>query len=410
MIPRVLILEKQKDIIQQLKEIGVDKGGISIMAPKADFFVVKLDKLPWFAANILKQEMLSLGAEVAISRWSLTGKQKTTPCLLMGNRAQFDRLIDKMKKQPFQLNQLSQILRRTLSNYSKDNFVFKCGKFNLKKGKRTLLMGIINATEDSFSGDGVLREISRKNLTFKNVVIDKAERMVGDGADIIDIGAESSRPGAKPISTKEEIMRLLPCVKALSKKIKIPVSVDTYKPEVAKVVLDAGASIINDITGLRNHKMRRLIKQYGAGAIIMHMQGAPRTMQKKPHYVSLINEIIFFLRTRIDEAKDSGISLDQLVVDPGIGFGKTVQHNLAIINNLGEFKVLGRPILMGVSRKSFIGAVTKRDVSERLFGTAASVAISALHGADIVRVHDIRQMQEVVRICDAVNQSNGVAS
>jgi len=404
MLVRILTLENQRQITNQLEKIGVDKRGISIMAPKADFFVAKIDRLSSIAANILKQEMLSLGGEVAISRWSITAKQKTTPCLLMGNKSQFNRLMEKIKVQPFDLRLVSQKLNESLLNYEKEMLHLKVKRFNFLTGKKTKIMGIINITFDSFSQDGLLRNFNSKEK-LERLVLNKAISMVRAGADIIDIGAESSRPGAKPISAKEEKSRLLPALKLLIKEINVPISVDTYKPEVAKLALDNGASIINDITGLSNPKMRKYISAYKAAAVIMHMQGRPQTMQKSPHYLCLLGEIIDFFEKRIKAAVESGIDFESLVIDPGIGFGKTLEHNIEILKNLREFRILGRPILVGVSRKSFIGMITKKDVSERLFGTAAAVAVSVNNGADIVRVHDVEQIKQVLLICDKIKRA-----
>lgn len=403
MIPRILSFNNQLDLIRQLRDIKVDEYGIKIMAPKADSYLIKLERISSIAANILKQEMLSLGGDVAISRRSITGADKFTACLLMGNLTQLNRLIDKLKMQPFRLCEISSNLKKVIADYRKDKFKVKCRNYTLDTSSRTLIMGIINVTTDSFSGDGLLSPIFNiKGQNLEKIVLKKAEQIVKEGADIIDIGAESSRPGSKPIDTEDEIRRLLPCLKVLVKEYKIPISVDTYKPQVAKVALDLGISIVNDITGLKSPQMKRLISKYRAGAVIMHMKGAPRTMQKNPKYESLVDEIISFLKSAIDSAIEFGISPDSLILDPGIGFGKTVEHNLEIIRRLKEFKVLGRPILLGVSRKSFIGKLLNRDIDERIFGCAAAVALSVREGADIVRVHDIEQMRDVLCICDAV--------
>lgn len=404
MIPRVLSFNNQTDLIRELRDIKVDEYGIKIMLPKADFFLIKISRVPSICANILKQEMLSLGGDVAISRQSITGKDRNTACLLMGNFVQLKRLIGKLRTQPFRLDTVGRDLEKIIFNYKKNKFLIKCGDYVLNIKDKTLIMGIINVTADSFSGDGLLTQrlntSSQKNI--KKLVLQKAEQMIKDGADIIDIGAESSRPGARSIDKKKEIKRLSCCLKALVKEFKIPVSVDTYKPEVVKVVLDLGASIINDITGLRNPKMKKLISKYSAGVIIMHMKGTPRTMQRNPRYMSLIDEIISFLAGAVDSAVEFGISADRIIIDPGIGFGKTLEHNLEILKNLKEFKVLGKPILLGVSRKSFIGKILDVGPDKRVFGTAAAVAMSIRDGANILRVHDVRQIKETIRVCDAI--------
>jgi len=401
MIPRVLSFNGQSDIIRELKNIKVDEYGIKIMLPKADSFLIKICDVSSIAANILKQEMLSLGGDVAISRNSITGKDKKTSCLIMGNLIQLSRLTNKLKLQPFRLDEIGKSLEKAIANYRRNKFLIKCRKYTLNTDKKTLLMGIINLTPDSFSGDGLLNTPERTD-SLEKIIFEKAEQMVKDGADIIDIGAESSRPGAKPISEKEEIKRVSLCLKLLVKKFKIPISVDTYKPKVAKVGLDLGASIINDITGLKEAKMRKIIAEYKAAAVIMHMKGMPRTMQANPQYHSLVGEVISFLSSAVDSAVKDGICPESIIVDPGIGFGKTLEHNLTILKNIKEFKVLGKPILLGVSRKSFIGKILNVNPEERIFGTSAAAAMAIKDGVNILRVHDVKEIRQVTKICDSI--------
>ncbi|MFC1645789.1 dihydropteroate synthase [Candidatus Omnitrophota bacterium] len=404
MMPRVLSFNSRADIIRELRNIKVDEYGIKIMSPKADFFLIKFARVPSICANILKQEMLSLGGDVAISRQSITGKDKNTACLLMGNLVQLKRLIQKLRMQPFKLDEIGRDLDKILANYRRDKFLIKCGDHALNIRNKTLIMGIINITQDSFSGDGLLAQTFNKssNRITEKLIIERAEQMIKNGADILDIGAESSRPGSRPVDKNLEVKRISRCLKALVGEFKVPISVDTYKPEVAKVALDLGASIINDITGLRNIKLKKIISKYKAGVVIMHMKGRPRTMQKSPRYGSLIDEIISFLANAIDSAVEFGISAERIIIDPGIGFGKTLEHNLEILRNIKELKVLGRPILLGVSRKSFIGKILNAEPQERVFGTAAAVAMSIRDGANILRIHDVKQIKETIRVCDAI--------
>jgi len=403
MLPRILSLKSRPDIINELRSMNVDEYGIKIMSPKADFYLIKLSKVSSVAANILKQEMLSLGGEAAISRQSITGKGSYTDCLLIGNFVQLNNLINKLKIQPFKLNEIGMDIKDVLTDYKKDRFVFRCRNKRIEISNKSLIMGIINVTSDSFSGDGILANLNfRSKKELESFVVKMAERLTSDGVDIIDIGAESTRPGAKPVSSKVELERISFCIKTLAKRFRIPISVDTYKPEVARVALDLGASIINDITGLRNDNMRKVVSKYKAGVIIMHMKGNPRIMQVRPCYKSLIEEIIGFLKESMDLAIDSGIKSENIIVDPGIGFGKTFEHNLEILKNLGEFKILGRPILVGVSRKSFIGKINSAKNGDRVFGTAAAVALAIKEGANILRVHDVKEMLQVAKTCDTI--------
>jgi len=257
-------------------------------------------------------------------------------------------------------------------------------------------MGILNVTRDSFSDGGLYFD--------KSAAIKRALQMVEEGADIIDIGGESTRPGAEPVTVEEELRRTIPVIEVLAKEINVPISIDTYKSEVAEKALDVGASIVNDISGLRfDPEMAKVVSDYKVPVVIMHIKGRPKDMQQNPVYEALVPEIMDYLRKGIRLAKESGVSEDKIIIDPGIGFGKTFNYNLEIINNLHEFTLLEKPILIGPSRKAFIGKILG-NVSEtdRLEGTSAAVAISIMNGANIIRVHDIKEMVRVARVADAI--------
>jgi dihydropteroate synthase len=397
-------LSRPKDIKKSMREIGVDPYGINIMFPKACAYLIRIKSLSNIAANILKQEMLSLGADAAIARGALTGQKKKTDCLLMANLAQLRRLSQKLNKQPFGLCKVSLEISEAIDNYRKDKFNLEIGKHRLCLGAKPVLMGIVNLTPDSFSGDGFY---SSDRVCFGSGlarVYDYAQKMVSQGAGIIDLGAESSRPQARIVSLKEELSRAIPAIKILAKKLRVPVSVDTRKPEVARQALECGASIINDIGGLRDLKMAKVIAKYKAAVVIMHMKGVPATMQKNTRYDFLISEIIEFLRNSIARALEAGISPGKIIIDPGIGFGKDLSGNLEILKSLREFKILGKPILIGPSRKSFIGQILGKPVEERLYGTLASCIIAAGEGANILRIHDIKQIKEALKVWEAVRE------
>jgi len=260
--------------------------------------------------------------------------------------------------------------------------------------QKTYVMGILNVTPDSFSDGGKFFD--------EHSAVKQALRMVKEGADIIDIGGESTRPGSKPVSVKEEITRVVPVISALAEKVRVPISIDTCKAKVADEAVSAGASMINDISGLRFDKgMAGIAAKHKVPVVIMHIQGTPGNMQKNPVYKALIPEIMDYLREGIDIALRAGVHEDMIILDPGIGFGKTVEHNLEIINRLDEFKGFEKPILLGPSRKSFIGRLLgDLPVTERLEGTAAAIAIGISKGANIVRVHDIKEMSRVSKIAD----------
>ena len=275
------------------------------------------------------------------------------------------------------------------------NLYWQCKETLLPLYQRTHIMGILNVTPDSFSDGGFFFRIEKS--------VEQALKMVDEGADIIDIGGESTRPGAKPVSESEELDRVVPVIKELVKQISIPVSIDTYKSQVAETALQAGAKIVNDISGFTfDSKMPAVVSQHSAGCVLMHIKGEPRNMQTNPFYKNVLAEITEYLESSIKIAREHGISEEQIVIDPGIGFGKRLQDNLEIIRDLKKLNIVGRPILVGPSRKSFIGNILDADINQRLEGTAAAVAISIFNGAHIVRVHDVKEMKKVALIVDAL--------
>lgn len=290
-------------------------------------------------------------------------------------------------------------LRNSRSLERRKTHTFNCRDFALELGPVTKIMGILNVTPDSFSQDGIFKDPGQ--------AVDKALEMISCGADIIDIGGESSRPGAESISLDEESARTLPVLEKLIKQIKVPVSVDTWRSEIAQMALDKGASIINDISGLTfDEKMASIIASYNAGCVIMHIKGKPKSMQQDPIYDSLLDEITEHLANCIKSATAQGIQKESIIIDPGIGFGKTVAHNLEILKKLKYLWQLDTPILVGTSRKSFIGAALNEiNADERIWGTAASIAVSICNGAHIVRVHDIKEMSQVSKLTDAIVNS-----
>lgn len=251
-------------------------------------------------------------------------------------------------------------------------------------------MGIVNVTEDSFSGDGVGQDI--------DAAISRGKAMFADGADIVDVGGESTRPGAQPVPREVELERVTRVVESLASHRPGRVSIDTYKPEVAERALFAGASIVNDVSGLRDQRMIEVVAEHDASVIIMHMKGEPRTMQARPRYGDVISEIESYLQDRIEAAETAGVRPGKIMVDPGIGFGKTLDHNLEIIARLRELKALGKPVVIGLSRKSFIGKLTGLPADERLEGSLAAAVLAVRNGADIVRVHDVRETARTLAV------------
>jgi dihydropteroate synthase len=261
---------------------------------------------------------------------------------------------------------------------------------------RAYVMGVLNVTPDSFSDGGKYFYMAR--------AFERAVQMAEEGADIIDVGGQSTRPGSEPTSVEEEIRRTVPVIETLRSRTKVPIAIDTYRAEVARRALVSGASMVNDVSGLRfDPEMAAVVAEHRVPVVIMHIKGTPRDMQANPEYEALIPEIMDYLREGIRIAEGAGI--DRIIVDPGIGFGKTFDHNLQIINNLQEFTLLERPLLVGPSRKAFLGKILDGAPPEdRLEGTAAAVAACVLKGANIVRVHDVKEMAKVVRVADAIRR------
>lgn len=271
--------------------------------------------------------------------------------------------------------------------------IYKFGSTQYDLTARTYIMGILNVTPDSFSDGG--RFIDTESAVKHGL------EMIEEGADFIDIGGESTRPGAEAVPLDEELKRVIPVIERLAKVVQVPISIDTYKSEIAERAINAGATIINDISSLRfDYRMTDVISKHHASVVLMHIKGTPKTMQINPEYQNVIEEVCDYLQEGIGFAVSNGI--DQIIVDPGIGFGKSIDHNLEIIKQLREFKRFGFPVLVGPSRKSFIGKILNLPVDERLEGTAAAVAVAVMNGANIVRVHDVKQMKQVIQVVDTI--------
>jgi dihydropteroate synthase len=384
------------EAIEIFQKIGVDPYGINAMAPKTRQVNILLTAQSCKVANILKQEMLSLGADAAVARGSVSCSVKATDVLLMGTVKQIRALAAKIEKQPFGLDSISRDLPVLLDRMSQDRYILKTARREIVLGERTLIMGVLNVTPDSFS-DGNLYLDRQK-------AVERGLQMADEGADMIDIGGESTRPGSQSVATRREIARVVPVVESLAGKLSIPISVDTTKSTVARKTLAAGAEIINDISALSDdNKMTSVVREASAALILMHRRGKPENMQTgNLVYDDLMGEIIAYLRKALQKAVTAGIGRNQMVADPGIGFGKTYEDNCKIINKLEELKVLGLPVLAATSRKPFIGKITGGEPVQRMEGTAATVAAAIMNGCHIVRVHDVAAMKKVAAMTDAI--------
>ena len=381
----------------ELKKVGVDLPGIGAMLPKMENINLLLEGIECKIANILKQEMLSIGGDVAVARESVSCSIDRTDAIIIGTLKQVRRLADKIAPQPFTLRDISEDIRKILDNITRETFVLRTPKREIVVGERTLVMGILNMTPDSFSDGGMFGSIEE--------AVKYALKMEENGADIIDIGGESSRPGSEPVSAGDELDRVIPLIKKLKGLLSIPISIDTTKADVARRAIESGAEMVNDISAMRfDAKMPEVIADCRVPVVLMHMRGKPKTMQEGDlAYSSLMGEITGFLKESMENAQSSGVDVENIIVDPGIGFGKSTADNIAILKHLKELKTLGRPVMVGTSRKRFIGEITGEDpVENRIEGTAASVAASIMNGADIVRVHDVEFMKKLSGIADEI--------
>jgi dihydropteroate synthase len=364
-----------------LKRLGVESGGIDIMAKKMELFYFYIKDLKSPAANILKQDALSIGAELAVPGGVILCEKPTCDCLLIGTRKHMEILSRKELAQPFGLKKIAHALKDFLS----------VKRYPVK------VMGVINANEDSFyEGSRFMAEDA----------VSQIERMIEDGAEIIDIGAVSSRPGAEPVSGIVELERIRPiCDAVASEKLfeRAVFSVDSYTPEVVEYALKSGFSLINDITGAADDTITALAVNYGARLCIMHMQGTPQTMQEKPYYEDVTAEVSAFFESRIARCEALGMKREDIILDVGIGFGKSLEHNLTLIKNMEHFTHFGCEVLIGASRKSMIEKITPASAEERLPGTLAIHLKAVENGASIVRCHDVAEHRQALAVWRALS-------
>ena len=392
----ISVLDLDKGALKlEMERMDVHRSGITIMTPKAQFRTIKIKNVSVTKANIIKQDMLSFGGEVATAKGTINHSIKHTDILIFGTIHQIKNLTFKLKRQYFGLKDLAVQIEKALDDHDSSPAPIKIGGKSFVFGKRTYIMGILNVTPDSFSDGG-------KFINFSDAV-SHGKKMIENGADIIDIGGESTRPGAQSVTAEEEIKRVIPVIKELSKIKGAIISIDTMKSKVAEAAIKAGASMINDVSALRgDRKMAKVAGRRNVPVVLMHMLGNPRIMQENPRYEDLISDIISCLQNSITLAIKGGVQKSRIIVDPGFGFGKTVEHNLEILRRLKELKGLGCPVMIGTSRKSTIGSILDLPPDKRLEGTAATVTAAIASGADIVRVHDVAEISKVVKMSDAI--------
>lgn len=365
------------DLNCELEKIGFDKTYIHRAVDKFQYRNIKIYDLTPAQANILKQTALSVGADCATHRETITAKIDKTDCILGGSKSQLYKIAEKLKAQPFGMKILCDKISAFLSPAQR---------------AKTKIAGILNITQNSFSDGGMYFNTEK--------ACEHLIELINDGADIIDIGAESTKPFSSAVSAEEQLNRLLPVLNfAGEKNINVPISIDTRSSLVAEECIKAGAKIINDVSGLEyDEKMAKTVAKYGVKIIIQHTKGTPENMQVSPHYESLMDEIYSDLKKRIDYAVSCGIAVENIIVDPGIGFGKTREDNFEIIRRVEELYGLGCPVMLGVSRKSLLNMADKDNLTKDIF-TVALNALAVERKVDYIRVHNVKLHKELLNLC-----------
>ncbi len=389
---RVLQFQRSGEVSAWMTRMGCDPAGIAIMTPKALFRTICVESVPTKAANLLKQTFLAKGAEVAVARGTADLSVDRTDVLICGTLKQYRLALAQLHQQPWGLPDIAAAVEKALANDAKSQrrTYESHGKSLTIESGHTLIMGILNLTPDSFSDGG------RHNAI--DAAVEHALALVADGADILDVGAESTRPyGSVKISAAEELNRLLPSLERILKAVDVPVSVDTYKSEVADKALAMGAHIVNDVWGLQGDvEMAKVVASHNAPVVVMHNRSSVESTK------DIMSELSDFFLRSVEIGVKAGIAEDRFIIDPGIGFGKNSSQNLEVLGRLSELKALGYPILVGTSRKRFIGEILGLPVEERAEGTGTTVVHAIINGASIVRVHDVRQMKRMAGVADAL--------
>ena len=377
---KVVKLSNEIDAKTLLRELGVDSGGVTILASKMKQHIIYIKDLHVGGANILKQDALSIGADLAVPRGTVIATTAQVDCILIATGKQLEIFSKKELAQPFGLKELAKELKLIC---------------RAKKPQDIEIMGVINTNEDSFFQGSRFSDSS---------AIAAIEKMMEDGANIIDIGGVSSRPNAAVVNVDEELRRVKPIIDAIKQNRlydKVKFSIDSYEPKVISYALESGFNIVNDITGLENDEVCKLCASYEATAVIMHMQGTPQTMQDNPKYENILSDVYAFLDERVKKAELFGVN--EIIVDVGIGFGKTLEDNLNLIKNLEHFLSLNKKILVGASRKSMIDKISSSNVEDRLPGTLALHLEALKNGASMLRVHDVKEHTQAIEVQKKLN-------
>jgi dihydropteroate synthase len=395
---RVLEIDRLTEIAREIERTESDPEGVGIMTRKGRVFPVRLEGVSLKASPLLKQEMLSVGGDAAHARGIADHSVPSSPVLLLGTWGQYRRLLPKLRRQPFRLAELADELDRALRAYvGHGPREMKGPHRRFVLGDRPRVMGVVNVTPDSFFDGG--------QFLTAGAAIEHALRLAEEGASVIDVGGESTRPGAAPVSSDAEWSRVGPVLDGLRGRLDVPVSIDTRHAEVAERAIEAGADLVNDVEGLRSEAMRRVAARTGAPVIAMHMRGTPATMQSDLAYSDLRGEVFRALADATDRAVEEGVDPTALLVDPGLGFGKSAEQSLELLVHAGELRSLGYPVVVGASRKSFLGALLPSGATnDRLEAGIAAAVIAAEQGAALVRAHDVGPTVRALAVVEAADR------
>ena len=392
----VIDLRSADDVKKNLQAIGLSQSDISAYKDRLFNCSIKLENVDTGSAVLLKSCMKGLDGAVVMNNGAGHSVPGKSDVIVSCSRYTLYGLVQRLRQEPFNLDKLSREIEESLPA---NNLKITWGDRILDFANKTYVMGILNCTPDSFYPDSRVQTQESAEM--------KAQKMIAVGVDIIDVGGESSRPGSESVETSEELKRVIPVIKMIREKSEVLISIDTRKYEVAEQAIEAGADMVNDIFGLRqNTDLAKLIAERGVPVIIMHMRGIPKDMQDEPFYEDTVSDILKEIKSAVAFAQNCGISRKKIIVDPGIGFGKRVEDNLRIIQQLASLQSLNLPILIGISRKSFIAEIIKQPVENRLTGTITANTLAILNGTNIVRVHDVADALEMVQIIDAVRRVN----
>lgn len=383
---RPLALNNREDLIAELRRVGVDEAGIEILAEKAHLSALKLLGLSPAQCNILKQSALAHGAECAVPRKVIQTARGRFDCILFGTQGELKRVVESLLRQPLGLAELG---KEILAHLTPNQPVFKLKGYGDPLNGRVGLVGIV--------------ELAPGSPFDRDRLMSRAEALCAQGADILDLRVESTRPGVRPLPWREELARLREVIKPIRARVKVPISVETCKARVAEGVLELGADIITDSSGLRfDPRMAGVVARFDAGLVVVHTRGGPRGVRRNPRYKDLMGEVYGWLSEGLDRARDAGLPQERIVVDPGIGFGKSAQDDYQILRRLSELKDLGRPVQVTPSRKPFIGAVLKVPPEKQLEGSLSAAVLAVVNGARLLRVHDVEATHRAVRVAEAI--------